>query len=253
MDDSANLVTGSGSTAAGPIGNGGPTDLAVLTPPPDSGPLGRLIGVFVRPRATFESMRERPRFLLPLIVLLVVQTTVAFVLFHSGIVAEETVAKMEAQGKDPRAIEQVQSFFEGTGGLIVTVVTAPFATAVGLVSGAAILFFMANLMMGARLRFAHYLSAVAFAGVVQLVDQLVRVGLILAQRSFDVRLGLGNLFGDATGFGVRAVDTLTDPLFLWGNAICALAVAVYARKGFGFGVLAVLPGVLLAVVVAANR
>lgn len=250
MDDSTDLVTGDGGTATR---SGGATDVAVLPPPPDPGPLGRLIGVFFRPRATFESMRERPRFLLPLVILLVVQTTIAFVMFHSGIVAEQTVAKMEAQGKDPHQIEAVQNFFEGTGGLIVTVATAPVATAVGLLSGAAILFFMANLMMGARLRFTHYLSAVAFAGVVQLVDQLVRVGLILAQRSFDVRLGLGNLFGDATGFGVRAIDTLTDPLFLWGNAICALAVGVYTRRGFGFGVLAVLPGALLSVILAANR
>lgn len=251
MDDSANLVRGNGGTATG-SGDGAP-GLAALNAPPDPGPLGRLIGVFFRPRATFESMRERPRFLLPLIILLVVQTSIAFVLFHSGIVAEQTVAKMEAQGKDQHAIEAVQNFFEGTGGLVVTVVTAPFATAVGLISGAAILFFMGNLMMGARLRFPHYLSAVAFAGIVQSVDQLVRVGLILAQRSFDVRLGLGNLFGDATGFGVRAIDTLTDPLFLWGTAICALAVAVYAKRGFGFGILAVLPGTLLAVILSANR
>lgn len=229
------------------------TDLAGLAPPRDPGPLGRLLGVFVRPRPTFESMRERPRFLLPFLILLVVQTAIAFTLFQSGIVAEQTVAKMEAQGKDPKAIEAVQSFFEGTAGLIITVVTAPFATAVGLVSGAAILFFMANLMMGARLRFAHYLSAAAFGGFVQLVDQLVRAGLILSQRTFDVRMGLGILFGDAEGFGVRALDTVTDPLLLWGNAICALAVATYARKSFGFGVLAVLPGMLLAVILAANR
>jgi hypothetical protein len=234
MDDSANVVTGGEGRITGDAG-GGATDLAVLPPPPDPGPIGRLVGVFIRPRATFESMRERPRFLIAFIILLVVQTTIAFVLFHSGIVAEQTVAKMEAQGK------------------IITVLTAPVATAIGLVSGAAILFFMANLMMGARLRFAHYLSAVAFAGIVQLVDQLVRVGLILANRSFDVRLGLGMLFGDSTGFGVRALDTLTDPLFLWGNAIGALAVGTYSKRGFGFGVLATLPGVILAVILSANR
>jgi len=75
----------------------------------------------------------------------------------------------------------------------------------------------------------------------------------LANRTFDVRLGLGVLLGDSTGFGVRALDMLTDPLFLWGNAIAALGVATYARKGFGFGVFAVLPGVLLAVILSANR
>ena len=217
------------------------------------GPLAALLGVFIRPRRTFESMRDRPRFGLALIVLLVVQTGKAYMMFRSGVIAEQTIAKMEEQGKDPRSIEAVQAFFDGTGGLLTTVVTAPFATAIGVLSGAAILFFMGNLMMGARLRFPHYLSAVAYAGIVQILDQIVRVALILANRTFDVRLGLGSLFGDATGFGIRALDTLTDPLFLWGNAVAAIGVSAYAGRKFGFGALAVLPGMLLAVILAANR
>jgi len=243
MDD----VTQTGANASGP------SVAAAPDAPEEGGPLARLLGVFVRPRRTFESMRERPRFLLAIVLLLVAQTTFAFVMYHSGIVAEETIAKMEAQGKDQRAIDAVQSFFEGTGGLVVTVVTAPFATAVGVLAAGALLFFMANLMMGAKLRFSHYVSAADFAGVVQLVDQLVRVALILHNRTFDVRLGLGNLLGDATGLGVRALDTVTDPLFLWGNAVCAIAVSAYARRSFGFGALAVLPGMLLAVLLSANR
>jgi hypothetical protein len=219
----------------------------------DPGPLGRLLGIFIHPRRTFESMRERPHFRLALVLLLVVQTGIALALFRSGVIAEQTIAKMEAQGKDQRQIDAVQNFFEGTGGMITTVVTAPFATVIGVLAGSALLFFMANLMMGARLRFSHYLSAVAYAGIVQIVDQLVRVGLILANRTFDVRLGLGALFGDATGFPIRALDTLTDPLFLWGNAVCAIGVSAYARRDFRFGLLAVLPGVLLAVILSANR
>jgi hypothetical protein len=222
-------------------------------PASDGSPLGRLFGVFLNPRRTFESMRERPRFLLPFILLLVVQTGIAFALFHSGVIAEQTVAKMEDQGKDERSIEAVQNFFEGPGGLITTVVTAPFATAIGVLAGSAVLFFMANLMLGARLRFRHYISAVAYAGVIQIVDQLVRVGLILHNRTFDVRLGLGNLFGDEGGFLVRALDIATDPLFLWGNAVCAIGVSTYAKKPFSFGVLSVLPGMLLAILLSANR
>src|SRR5688500_5215873 len=117
------------------------------------GALAALLAVFLHPRRTFESMRDRPRFLVPLIVLLVAQTAMAYAMFRSGVIAEHTIAKMEEQGKDPQSIEAVQTFFEGPGGLLTSVVTAPFATAMGVVLGAAVLFFMANLMMGARLRF----------------------------------------------------------------------------------------------------
>ena len=250
MNDSTSLED---RGAGGGVHPGAGTAAVPVATPPDPGPLGRRLGGFIRPRETFESMRDRPRFLLPMIVLVVVQTVLAFVMFQSGVVAEETATKMEAQGRSPQEIEAVQRFFEGTAGLVITVTTSLVFTLLSLVSLAGVAFFMGNLMLGARLRYVHYLSAMAFAGVVLLVEQAVRVGLILASRTYDVRLGLGMLLGDATGFGVRVLDTLTDPLFLWGHAISALGIAVYARRGFGFGVGAVLFGVLAAVVLSATR
>jgi hypothetical protein len=249
MDDSEQRLTNrpdAGGNGPGDIGPG-------VVPGERPGALQSIVGAFIHPRRTFESMRDRPHFRLALVILLVIQTGIALALFRSGVIAEQTIAKMEEQGKDPRQIEAVSTFFEGTGGLLTTVVTAPFATAIGILCGAGLLFFMANLMMGARLRFAHYLSAAVYAGIVQLVDQGVRVALILVNRTFDVRLGLGVLFPDATGFPIRALDILTDPLFLWGNAVCAIGVSAYARRSFKFGVLAVIPGMLLALLLSANR
>ena len=233
----------------------GPGKTSDAPPVPGERPsaLQSIVGVFLHPRRTFESMRDRPHFRLALVILLVIQTGIAILLFRSGVIAEQTIAKMEEQGKDPRQIEAVSSFFEGTGGILTTVVAAPFATTMGILFGAASLFFMGNLMMGGRLRFTHYLSAMVYAGIIQIVDQGVRVALILANRTFDVRLGLGVLFGDATGFPIRALDILTDPLFLWGNAVCAIGVSAYARRSFKFGLLAVIPGTLLAVILSANR
>jgi len=50
---------------------------------------------------------------------------------------------------------------------------------------------------------------------------------------------------------MHVADTATDPLLLWATAIEALGVSVMARKSFGFGVLAVLPGFLLLVSLSA--
>jgi hypothetical protein len=243
MDDTEQRLTAGGPAAAEQS----------VAPGERPGALQAIVGVFLHPRRTFEAMRDRPHFRLALALMLVIQTGIALTLFYSGVIAEQTISKMEEQGKDPAQIEAVSNFFEGTGGLLTTVVTAPFATAIGVLCGAALLFFMGNLMMGGRLRFAHYLSAAVYAGIVQIVDQLVRVSLILANRTFDVRLGVGVLFPDAAGFPIRALDILTDPLFLWSNAVCAIGVSAYARRSFKFGVLAVIPGMLLAVILTANR
>lgn len=229
----------------GNVSIGGPTDGSGSSVPPDPGPVGRIIGAFVKPKKTFESMRERPRFLLAAILVVVVQLAIAAVIVQSGIPREEAIAKMEREGADPAKVEAVGRFFDSPAAPVITIVTAVVGVGFALVISAAILFFMGNLMLGGRITFRHYMSATAFGSVVLLVDNAIRVGLILAKHGYDVRLGLGNVFGEDIGFVGRFLDGLTDPLALWGTAVTALAVSVYARKGFGFGVAAALPGFLI--------
>jgi hypothetical protein len=229
-----------------------PADSATESPR-DLGPLGRLVGVFIHPRATFASMVSRPRFLLAFLIVLAAQTAFGFLMVQSGIVRDESIAKLEAQGKDPRQIEAMEAFFNSPAAPVITAVTGMVTFGFGLVAGAALLFFMGNFMQGAHLTFRHYVSVTAFSWLVSLVDHAARVGLILARGSLDVRLGLGNLFGEEIGFAGRALDLATDPLLLWATGISALGVGVFAGKSFGFGVTAALPGFLLGIVFQAIR
>jgi hypothetical protein len=68
-----------------------------------------------------------------------------------------------------------------------------------------------------------------------------------------VRLGLGNLFGEELPLLGRILDSMTDPLLLWYMAVTALGVAVYARKGFGFGALTTLPVFVVTLILSAMR
>ena len=220
---------------------------------PERSPLGRLLGIFVDPAGVFASMRARPRFFLAFLVVLIFQTCFTILIFQTGIVRDESIAQLEAKGKSPEQIEAMTQFFDSPAAPIITVVTGDVAFGFGLLASAALLFFMGNFMLGGRLTFRHYLSVVAFSWVVSLVDHAVRLGLILSRESLDVRLGLGNLFGEEIGFFGRAVDLATDPLFLWATAVSAIGVSVFARKGFGFGVAAVLPGFVLGILFQAFR
>ena len=220
---------------------------------PERSPLGRLLGIFVDPAGVFASMRARPRFFLAFLVVLIFQTCFTILIFQTGIVRDESIAQLEAKGKSPEQIEAMTQFFDSPAAPIITVVTGDVAFGFGLLASAALLFFMGNFMLGGRLTFRHYLSVVAFSWVVSLVDHAVRLGLILSRESLDVRLGLGNLFGEEIGFLGRVVDLATDPLFLWATAVSAIGVSVFARKGFGFGVAAVLPGFVLGILFQAFR
>lgn len=215
--------------------------------------VGRLFGIFVDPKGVFASMRARPRFLLAFLVVLAFQTIFAVLVFQSGIVRDQSIEQLTAQGKDPQQIEAMERFFDSPAAPIITTVSGDVAFVFGLLASAALLFFMGNFMLGGRLTLRHYLSVVAFSWVVSLVDHAARLALILSRGSLDVRLGLGNLFGEEIGFLGRVVDLATDPLFLWATAVSAIGVSVYARKGFGFGAMTVLPAFLVGVLLQAIR
>ena len=209
-----------------------------------------IIGVFVNPRKTFEGMAAKPRFLIPLILVVVAQAAFAVAIFQSGIVKSDAIAKMEAKGKSPEMVEAMEKFFDSPAAPVIGATTAAVVTAFVLLFNSAILFFIGNLMLGARLRFQHYLCVATHAAVVALVDVGVKLGLALGKGTLDIRLGLGNLFGEDLGFLGRFLDTLSNPLMLWSCAVSAVGVSVFAKKSFSFGVLVVLPAFLIGAVLA---
>jgi hypothetical protein len=101
---------------------------------------------------------------------------------------------------------------------------------------------MANLMLGARLRYTHYLCIVAYAGIISFIDNIAQMAIALSRGTLFVSMGIGAFLGDNLSYPLRVLDVATDPLLLWAFGIQALGVAVMARKNLGFGVLAVALG-----------
>ena len=229
------------------------TGAAPVAEPAAPSPIAAMAGVFVRPRETFEGMRPRPRFWLPLIVLAIAQIAFSLLVLQSGAVSNDAIAKAEAKGAPPEQIEHMQQFFESPAAPVIIGVGGAVTICFILLLGAGVAFFMGNLMMGAGLTYRHYLSAQTHGAAIGLIDQAIRTAIAWNKGSLDIRLGLGNLLGDDPGPFGRMLDAASDPFVLWSTAIVALGIAVYARKGFRFGVLTVLPGFLLSVVLAGIR
>jgi hypothetical protein len=228
---------------------GAPAPAGLVEPPAMSAP-ATLLGVFTSPRSTFQSLAARPRILAPLVVVLVFQIVFGLVLAHSGILKNDTIAKLEAKNSPQAQIDAVSSMMDGPM-KYAFVIGGPIVLVFSLLLTAALIYFMANLMLGARLRFIHYLCIAGYGAVVGILDQVVRMGLALARGTLLVHLGVGAFLGEDLNPLMRILDTSTDPLLLWAVGIQALGVAVLARKGFGFGVLAVLPGFLILVSLSA--
>jgi len=217
--------------------------------PPMSAP-ATLIGIFAKPRQTYQALQSKPRVLAPLLVVLIFQVVFGLVLAQSGILKNDTLARLEAKNAPPEQIEAVTRVMDGPA-KYGFVFAGPIVLVFSLLVSAALIYFIANLMLGARLRYIHYLCIAAYGAVVGILDQLVRLMIALSRGTLQVHLGVGAFLGeDLTGL-MRILDTATDPLLLWATAIEALGVAVMAKKGFGFGVLAVLPGYLILVSLSA--
>jgi len=226
------------------------TSSAAVEPAPSMSAPATLIGVFIEPKKTFESLREKPRFLAPIIVLVLFQLIFGLVLAQSGVMKNDAVAKMEAKNAPQEQMDAVNRMMDGPVKYVFAV-TGPIVIVFVLLISGGILYFMANLMLGARLRYVHYLAVAAYGAVVGIVDQIVRLGLAVSRGTLQVHLGVGAFMGDELSAVMKILDTATDPLLLWAIAIQALGVGVMARKGFGFGLLAVLPGTLLMICLSA--
>ncbi len=219
-------------------------------PAADTSAMATVAGVFTKPRATFQALEDRPRILVPILVVLLFQLVFGVVLAQSGIMKNDTIARLEAKNAPQEQIDAVTKVMDGPV-KYAFVLAGPIVLVFSLLVSAALIYFMANLMLGARLRYIHYLSIAAYGGVVGTVDQLVRLGVALGRGTLMVHLGVGAFLGEELSGVMRVLDTATDPLLLWATAIEALGVAVMARKSFGFGALAVLPGFLILVSLSA--
>lgn len=212
--------------------------------------VGSLIGVFTEPRPTFAAMTPKPRLLAPIIVLVLFQLIFGIVLAQSGIMKNDAIAKMEAKNAPQEQLDAVTKMMDSPVRFIFAV-AGPIVLVFSLLISAALLYFMANLMLGARLRYVHYLCIAAYGAVVGIVDQAVRMGLALGRGTLQVHMGVGAFLGDDLSAPLRILDTATDPLLLWAVVVQAIGVAAMTKKGFGFGLLAVLPGTLILVCLSA--
>lgn len=210
-------------------------------------------GIFIRPRPTFEAMRERPRFVLPILILAAAQILFVLLLLTSGVIGSEVTAKAEEKGAPPEQIEHLQQMFESPMAKLIFPVGAALWLTFLLLLGSGLAFFVGNLMIGAGLTYRHYLSAIAHGSLIRVLNLAIQGALVWNKGSLDVRLGLGNLFGPDMGKLGSMLDSATNPLVLWSTAVGALAIAVYARRGIGFGLLSITPWFALGVLLLALR
>src|SRR5467141_2087112 len=167
-----------------------------------------VLKVLYEPSAVFERVREKPSFLVPYLVICVVQVAIYFVnmpFLRAGMAAQ--FAARPAGGPDPSKFLWIGAVF------------IPVGFAIGL-------------LIGGRLLSVTAYSAVPAVVLLTIVGaavlQLKGVGQITSPQDMQPALGLDLLAPGATGF-VGAALRAINPFTIWGLVLTAIGVSTTHR------------------------
>jgi hypothetical protein len=150
--------------------------------------LRRILGVFYAPERTFNGMQERPRPWIPLLIIVLVSLIVFFV--KLPMVREFVLERAgEFMGSEPERAERMRGFAESSGlliqGIAGTVLLVPLWFAVQ-----ALVFQVLVPLVGGEGKFIRTFTAVAYAGLIDLLGALVKLVLLFVKGSIDVHTDL---------------------------------------------------------------
>jgi hypothetical protein len=182
----------------------------------------RVIGIMVSPRAVFANLREHPRVLGALLLLVAVNLIATF--FLLDIIAQDQATAMESR---PGMTEQQRET-----ALKMVKITPVFAAAGNLVvvfALAGLYLFLANIVLGGSTNYKTLLSAVSHIGLVAIPSSIVRVPLMLAKGTTQMTLSPAAFLpaDGEKGFLFHLLSQL-DIFSLWMIGLSALAVSVIA-------------------------
>jgi hypothetical protein len=146
------------------------------------GASGRLIGAVVSPEATFESIARRPGWLLPVLLLVVVNVAVAFSSIRRGYVSAYIPRELEelTPGLTPDQRQKaiaIHTREAPVGAYAYAIIGTP----IGLLIVAAVFFGAFRIGFGAAITFAQSFSVTAYAAVPSIVRGFVALAFLWAR------------------------------------------------------------------------
>jgi hypothetical protein len=200
---------------------------------------GRLISVLISPKATFESIRERPTWLVAFLVICLVGATVGFLVHQRTDYAAVTAHQMEARGQDVPAeqMEQMVAMQEKFGGILVPVVTPLF---VGFFfSLVSLIYWVGGKVGGADPSFKQMFSVTTYSSAPTIVAALLQAIVIFPKKELAVEQIVNRNFLAASNLALLAPDGASGKLVamlagldffaIWATVLAFLGLKVVGR------------------------
>lgn len=189
---------------------------------------GKLINIFTNPTKTFQELDQRPTWIMPMLIvvlLVIISTQISFPIIMD--------AQLDRLRSNPNITPEQLSTFETQFGenvktqRIITLVSQIIVTPIVFFALAGIFYLLGTVMLGGDTTYKKVLSVVAWSDCISIIGVVVTTGLIIAKGSLDISLSPALLLSaDAIGTKFHTFLSKLDFFTIWFLAVFA--------TGFGY-------------------
>jgi len=194
----------------------------------EPGVLSKIIGVFISPRKSFESVDRKPNWVAPVVILLLFSLVASFAIMDVAVSErmEEQREKMIERGMSPTdadaALEKGMAI-----GKIAGYVFAPVGTVVTLLIVAGVLLFAGNVLLGGESTFKKAFAMYSYASLIGVLGFLLKIPLILQKQTMNVHFSLATFLpADQSKRFVYLLLSKVEIFSLWQLAVVCIGMGV---------------------------
>jgi hypothetical protein len=218
---------------------------AIENGPEGMGEISRLTGVFFEPTKTFADIAARPKWIVPL--LLVIIGSLAFVTVVSNRIGWERVVRQQIEQRMAQMSQQQREAAEQTIGLQVKIASiAAYASPlvfvpVGFLVAAGVLLGIANGLMSAGIRFKQMYAILCYSALPSLISTALAIVVVFIKNpdEFNIQNPIGfnpgaYLDPQTTSKFVHSLATSLDVFAIWIILLIAVGLKAAAGKRLSF-------------------
>jgi len=188
-----------------------------------------LVNIFLSPMRVFGSIKAKPTWIIPFVILLLVTTMGAYMVAPMAMeMQKQQMMTSDKYTPEQRelAVQQMETY-KGIGAII-GAFAGLIGSAIMVFLMAAVILFMGTVVFGGSAKFMSLVSLVSFTGMISVLGQIIKTPLMMMKQTMDIRTSLAVLLpgSDMTSVAYTLLNSFTDVFFVWQVILTIFGVAV---------------------------
>ncbi len=215
----------------------------------------RVVGVFTQPTKVFAYLKNKPEYMLPLIIAILISIISSILVFDIAI--NDQIRKYErserfTNDQKNMIIDNLEASKTGARRYISTIVVPGISMLVIFALVSAIFLFIGNVILGGKARFVQIFSAYAYSYlIVAIVGTIVKLPLWLSQNTLKVDTNLAVFLpGSMEKSTIYNFFTAFDIFTIWFLIVFGIGFAIIYRFSQLKGIISVITAWLVYVVIS---